>query len=249
MPVCLASPIQRKALQTGNLEDGELRIMLASALYLQNREDYESSRMPIATVKPAALLHERRASAKRAQADLWKGLMSSSSQEPTARVKPAALCSWRSEEPGNQFKSSDFRNADPLNVGRSLLEGIKDHLLSQAKSEVMRQEHQVRYHNNCISELSYSNMLLLKDWILQDAQDGCIESRREQDRLQEELSMKEKVLRNTQIRSVHEMGEMKRAQELRVDEVSAQKLRKKSRDNTEAHFPVAGDARADEFNE
>ena len=37
--------------------------------------------------------------------------------------------------------------------------------------------------------------------------------------------MKEKVLRETQIRSIHEMGEMKRAQELRVDEFSVQKLR------------------------
>ena len=37
--------------------------------------------------------------------------------------------------------------------------------------------------------------------------------------------MKAKVLRNTQIRSMHEMGEMKRAQELRIDEVSVQKLR------------------------
>ena len=37
--------------------------------------------------------------------------------------------------------------------------------------------------------------------------------------------MKDKVLRNTQIRNVREMGEMKRAQELRVDEFSVQKLR------------------------
>ena len=37
--------------------------------------------------------------------------------------------------------------------------------------------------------------------------------------------MKEKVLRDTQIRSMHEMGEMKRAQELQVDEVSVQKFR------------------------
>ena len=36
--------------------------------------------------------------------------------------------------------------------------------------------------------------------------------------------MKEKVLRNTQIRNMHEMGEMKRAQELRVDKFSVQKL-------------------------
>ena len=33
--------------------------------------------------------------------------------------------------------------------------------------------------------------------------------------------MKEKVLRDTQIGSMHEMGEMKRAPELRVDEVNA----------------------------
>ena len=36
--------------------------------------------------------------------------------------------------------------------------------------------------------------------------------------------MKEKVLRDTQVRSMHEMGEMKRAQELRVDDVSVQKI-------------------------
>ena len=50
------------------------------------------------------------------------------------------------------------------------------------------------------------------------------DSRREEVRLQEELSLKEKVLGDTQIRSMHEMGEMKRAQELRVDVVSVQKL-------------------------
>ena len=41
-------------------------------------------------------------------------------------------------------------------------------------------------------------------------------------RLQEDLVMK--ALRETQIRNMHEMGEMKRAQELRVDEFSVQKL-------------------------
>ena len=60
---------------------------------------------------------------------------------------------------------------------------------------------------------------------LQDAQYGFVESRREHVRLQEELSMKEKVLRNTQIRNMQEMGESKRAQEQRIGEVSVQKLR------------------------
>ena len=57
-----------------DLEDGELCKMLASPLYLQNREDHESFRMPIATVKPAAMLQERGASAKRGQADFKEGL-------------------------------------------------------------------------------------------------------------------------------------------------------------------------------
>ena len=64
-----------------------------------------------------------------------------------------------------------------------------------------------------------------KTGALQDVQNEFVESRREQTRLQEELSRKEKPLRDTQIRSKHEVGEMKRAQELRVDEVSVQKIR------------------------
>ena len=90
--------------------------MLASPLKMQSREDCESSRMPIAPRKPAALF------------------------------------SFGHEERGGQFKSSVFRNADPSNVGRSLPEGNKDHLLSQARSELMRQEHQVGSLNNCVIE-------------------------------------------------------------------------------------------------
>ena len=102
--------------------------------------------------------------------------MSSSSQEVRAKGKLAAMFSSGSQEPGNQSKSSIFRKADPSNLGRSLLEGIKDHLLSQARSELMKQEHQVGSLNNCIGELqqqAYAERLQL-----QDAQHGYIESRR-----------------------------------------------------------------------
>ena len=44
--------------------------------------------------------------------------MSSSSQEPSALVKPAALFSFGHEEPGDQFNSSVFRNADPQKCGK-----------------------------------------------------------------------------------------------------------------------------------
>ena len=60
----------------------------------------------------------------------------------------------------------------------------------------------------------------------EDVQHGKIESQREQVRLQDESSMKEKVLRDTQIRSMHEMGEMKRTQELQVDGDLVQKKNK-----------------------
>ena len=156
--------------------------------------------------------------------------MSSSSQEPRAYGKPTAMFLSRSNEPGNQFENSMFKFTDPSNVGRSLLEGNKDHLLSQARSELMKQEHQVGALHNCIGELqqqAYAQRLEL-----QVAQLGYLESRREQVRLQEELSMQEKVLRDTQFRSMHEMGEMKRAQERTL----SAKIQRKSWDNTKAHF-------------
>ena len=171
------------------------------------------------------------------KADLRDSLMSSSSQEPRAAGKFAAMFSLGSEEPGNQFKRSVLRYADPSNLESSFLEGNKDHLLSQARSEFVKQEHQVESLNNCVSELQQqtcAQRLELQDaqhenveslsgcffelqkqeyaqrLEVQDAHDGYIESRREQVRLQEELSMKEKALRDTQIRGMHEKEKMKR---------------------------------------
>ena len=116
-----------------------------------------------------------------------------------------------------------FRNANPSNLRGSLLEGNKDHLLNQARSDLAKQELHVESLSKCIGELQRQTEE--QRLALQDAHCGFVESRREQVRLQEELSMKEKVLRNTQIRNMHEMGEIKRAQEQRIDDVSVQKLR------------------------
>ena len=170
--------------------------------------------------------------------------MSSSSQEPTAPGKPGAMFSLGSEEPGNQFKSSVFKHADPSNLERSLLEGSKDHLLSQARSEPMKQEHQVQSLNDCISEFQQQTLCSRIGIIGRTTR--YIESRREQVRLQEELSLKEKVLRDTQIRSMHKMGEMERAQELRIGELSVQKSRENHETRQKAHCAVAGNTRTDE---
>ena len=121
------------------------------------------------------VVQKREASAQRTQADHLRreSLMSSSSREPRVSGKPDAMFSFDSEptlntflrrnrgnELGDQFESSVhsvFRFADPSNVGRSLLEGNKDHLLNQARSELVKQEHQV-------GSISFSNKLMLKDW-------------------------------------------------------------------------------------
>ena len=116
-----------------------------------------------------------------------------------------------------------FRNGNPSNLRESLLEGNKDHLLNQSRSDLAKQKLHVESLNKCIGELQRQTEE--QRLALQDAQNGFVESRREQVRLQEELSMKEKVLRNTHIRNMDGVGEMKRAQEQRIDEVSVQKLR------------------------
>ena len=130
----------------------------------------------------------------------------------TAPAKPDALFS---SEQGNLIRRSVFRNANPSNLRGSLLEGNKDHLPNQSRSDLAQQELHVESLNKCISELQ--RQMEEQRLALQDTQYNFVESRREQIRLQEELSMKEKVLRYTHVRNMHEMGEIKRAQDQRID--------------------------------
>ena len=160
-----------------------------------------------------------------ASSSLWtRNLMSSSSQDPISTGKFVALFSStnrlnqdtfsdREDFPSRHqlvFGSNDpfFRCSNPANVAKSLLDGNRAHLLAEARSELMKQEYKVESLNTCISELqqqTYAQMLELED-----AHFGDTESRREQFRLQDGLVMKEKALRDAEIRSMHEMGELKR---------------------------------------
>ena len=105
-----------------------------------------------------------------------------------------------------------FRFSDPEEAPRLVLEEQRDHLLAEAKSEILEQECKVDLLSTCIRECqrqAHSNRLEM-DCV----NHGCEGSRREQARLREELAQREKVLRENQIRSIHEVGELKRAQEL-----------------------------------
>ena len=111
-------------------------------------------------------VHHLERQVHRGQADTRKCLMSSPSQEPRASGKPAAMFSSGGEGPENRFKISVSKDADPANLGRSLLEGNEDHLLFQARSELMKKEHQFESLNNCIQWLqqqTYAQRLELQD--------------------------------------------------------------------------------------
>ena len=57
-------------------------------------------------------------------------------------------------------------------------------------------------------------MLMLKNWNYKMHNTDLLNLDENKLDYKEESSVKEKVFRNTQIRGIHEMGEMKRAQEL-----------------------------------
>ena len=60
---------------------------------------------------------------------------------------------------------------------------------------------------------------------------GCEQSRRNQSLLQEEISEQNRALRETCIKSLHEMEELKKNHVLKVEEVSRRKL-------TEDHYTI-----------
>ena len=87
------------------------------------------------------------------------------------------------EQPGDVLRTNEsvFRDANPANVAKSLLDGNRDHLLAEARPELMKQEHKVESLNTCIGELQQQTYAQRLE--LEDAHHGYVESRREQVRL------------------------------------------------------------------
>ena len=71
-------------------------------------------------------------------------------------------------------------------------------MLAEAKSEIMRQECKVDSLNTC-AFVNFNDKLILSGW------DWMMQIVGEQIRLQEELALREKALRHTRIRNIHEM--------------------------------------------
>ena len=164
-----------------DLEDGELQKLLTSPLHAQR-----------ASGKPDAMVVQERERESSAQT-------SHSSED-----RPAALFSPKRNEQTNQMWSSVFGKANLSNLSGTLLQGNKDHLLDQ-RSDLAKREPHIEPHNECFNDLQKRTEA--QNRAPQDVQSEFVESRREQTRLQEELLRKEKALRDTQIRSMHELKE------------------------------------------
>ena len=202
-----------------DLDDEQIRALLVSPLSLQGRE----------------------ASADRSQVhfSVRENLVSCSSQVPKSIGKSRRVAFKRKDiESRNIFRQRRFflrtstgsmkqrtsiQISTPENSTKSFLEGHSDSMLAEAKSEGRRHESRADYLDSSVRDLQRqldSNCLEIYC-----TNEGYEESRKEQARLHEELAQRKRVLRETQIRSIYEVGELKRAQEMRIDEFSRNELR------------------------
>ena len=204
-----------------DLEDGEIRKLLTSSLYAQSASGDQMQW----SFRKVRQVHKR------------------PTHQKAGELPGDRLHCFHQDVINRETKCGVLflENANPSNFNGTLLEGNKDHLLNQTKSDLARKESHVESLNKCIDDSQKRTEV--QDRALQEVQNEFVESRREQARLREELIRKENALRDTQIRSMHDLEKIKRAQLQQVDEMSIQKF------YSTAHFTNAAIARTDEFHE
>ena len=95
-------------------------------------------------------------------------------------------------------------------------------MLAEAKSEILRHEYR--------ADLAEHNVCELKRQIDSQAVEightrtVCVQSRREQALLQEDFADRERALHDTRIRSILKLEELKRDQEIRLEEFSRRRM-------------------------
>ena len=185
-------------------------------------------------------LQERGASADRSRVyhSLRENSVSSSSRFRASAGRPAAVSSHKRKSSQESHSDRDgvplayqsiqgeneaqTRLSESENDVRLILAEQRDHRLAEARAEVMKQECSADFLDCSVRELQ--RQIHSSRWKIDHTNQGYETSRREQARLREELAQRERALRETHIRSIHEVEELKRAQEMQVDEFSRQEL-------------------------
>ena len=140
-----------ESIADSDIEDGELQEMLTSPLYAQKASGKLDAMVMQERERGKCTIHSSRSKGK---------LRSHSSEGQKALGEPDALFST---EQGKMIRSSVFRNANPSNLKGSLLEGNKDHLLNQARSDLAKQELHVESLSISAS-VNYNDKRKRKDW-------------------------------------------------------------------------------------
>ena len=159
-------------------------------------------------------LQEREASADLPQVyhSIEESLLLSSQSISTSAEKPVALMSQKR-------KSRQELNNDRI---RMLLEDQKERFLSEAKSKIVKHECRIELADISIRELN--RQIETQRVEIGHTTTGYSQSSREHSLLHEELAVRERALRETRIGGIHEIEELKRLQESRVDEIARRKL-------------------------
>ena len=124
-------------------------------------------------------------------------------------------------EPSSSQKRTSCRDLENKLI-KILQERHKEQILAEVRSEIQKHEFQAESDRRSIQELTGiidSQRREIDHTITSDEQ-----SRRDQLLLQEQLSEQNRDLREARIKSLYETEELKRVQELRVDESSRRRL-------------------------
>ena len=172
--------------------------------------------------------------------------MSSSSQEPSAPGKPAALFSWGSENPGINSRVLFSNTLTRQNLEDLFFKATK--VVCSVKQNLNLWNKNIKLDLSIFASVRNNNKLMLKDWnykMLNTDKLNLDESK---------FVYKKNYLwrkRFSEILKSDACTKWKkwRAQELRVDEVSVQRVRENHETIQKAHISVAGDAKTFEFYE
>ena len=105
---------------------------------------------------------------------------------------------------------------------RILLGRQKEQILAEVRSEI--QKHELQTESDKISIQELTGIIDSQRMEIDHTIAWCEQPRRDQRLLQEELSQQNRDLRETRIKSLHEMEELKRVQGLQIDESSRRRL-------------------------
>ena len=143
-----------------------------------------------------------------------RGLFHFESQKAFFGEKPNALFS---SEHGNLIRCSVFRNSNPSNLRGSLLEGNKDHLFNFRQDQTWRSKN-IMSGPSISASVNYNDKRKSKDWRFRTHNTDLLN-------LDETSSTARRIIYLRKVLRITQMGEIKRAQEQRIDEVSVPKLR------------------------